>query len=203
MPTQTSDRSYRDMIKREAEKHLLKVSDAPADLVLGKRKGADFLRTVLANTLEMQPAWTPANLKAIETPGQWLNVNGQGGTTDSQKAVHWCGIFATYVLKQTGMAVKWRSGDGIVPSDANSPWVRKRRRWIAGERFADDDFEIGDVAAIPRANHHFVIVDVSNPATLGCVAGNGNYQRIERQTHGRKDINCLYKIVWDPLASRL
>jgi len=199
----TSDPSYRQMIKREAEKHLLKISDAPADLVFGKRKGADFLRKVLAEACETPPSWTPANLQALETPGTWLNVNGQGGTSDSQKAVHWCGIFATYVLKQTGMAVKWRSGLGIVPSDANSTWVRKHRRWMPDERFGDEDFEIGDIAAIPRANHHFVVTDVSNPMTLGCIAGNGNYQRIERQTHNRKDVNCLYKIVWDPLASRL
>ena len=203
MLPQTSDSSYRDMIKREAEKHLLKVSDAKEDLVFGKRKGADFLRTVLTESCEMPPSWTPANRAAVETPGQWLNVNGQGGTSDSNKAIHWCGIFATYVLKQTGMAVKWRSGVGIVPSDTASKWVRKHRRWIANEKSEDGDFQVGDIAAIPKSNHHFIVTDISNPSTLGCVAGNGNYQRIERQTHSRRDVNCLYKIIWDPLASRL
>jgi hypothetical protein len=79
--------------------------------------------------------------------------------------------------------------------------VRKYLRWI--EPFGDDAFEIGDVAAIPKANHHFIVVDVSDATQLGCVAGNGNYQRIERQTHARKSVNCLYKVVFDPLSSRL
>jgi hypothetical protein len=201
MSLRSSDFAYRDMIKREAESHLLKVSDHPSDRVGGKRKGADFLKQVLQDACASPPSWTAANVRALETPGSWLNVNGQGGTTDSQKAVHWCGIFATYVLRRTGMPVKWISGLGIDPSGKDAKFVRKYRRWI--EKFDDDAFEIGDVAAIPRANHHFVVVDVSDPLKLGCVAGNGEYQRIERQTHDRKAVNCLYKIVFDPLGSRL
>lgn len=201
MSLRTSDFSYRDMIRREAESHLLKVSDHPADTPGGKRKGADFLRHVLADACATPPAWTPDNVRALETPGLWLSVNGRGGTSDSTKAVHWCGIFATYVLRRTGMPVQWHSGLGIEPSGKTSKWVRKHRRWI--EKFDDDAFEVGDVAAIPRANHHFVVVDVSDPVSLGCIAGNGGYQRIERQTHRRKEVNCLYKVVFDPLSSRL
>jgi hypothetical protein len=201
MSLRSSDSTFRDLIKREAEKHLLRVSDFPADRVQGKRKGADFLQQVLADACAVPPAWTPANVAALETPGTWLNVNGAGGTTDSQKAIHWCGIFATYVLRRAGVPVKWHSGLVIEPSGPKSVWLRKYRRWI--EKFDDDAFEVGDVAAIPKANHHFVIVDVSNPATLGCVAGNGSYQRIERQTHDRSSVNCLYKVLFDPLGSRL
>ena len=71
------------------------------------------------------------------------------------------------------------------------------------EALAPGTRSVGDVAAIPRANHHFVVVDVGDPVSLGCIAGNGSYQRIERQTHRRKDVNCLYKITFDPLSSRL
>ena len=200
MSLRSSDFSFRDMIKREAEQHILKVSDFPGDRVQGKRKGADFLKQVINDACAVPPSWTPANLSALETPGQWLNVNGRGGTTNSEQAIHWCGIFATYVLRRTGIQVKWHSGLGIEPSGPKSTWVRKYRRWI--EKFDDDAFEVGDVAAIPRANHHFIVVDVSG-TDLGCVAGNGNYQRIERQNHSRKSVNCLYKIVFDPLSSRL
>ena len=200
MSLRSSDFSFRDMIKREAEQHILKVSDFPGDRVQGKRKGADFLKKVINDACAVPPSWTPANLAALETPGQWLNVNGRGGTTNSEQAIHWCGIFATYVLRRTGIQVKWHSGLGIEPSGPKSTWVRKYRRWI--EKFDDDAFEVGDVAAIPRANHHFIVVDVSG-TDLGCVAGNGNYQRIERQNHSRKSVNCLYKIVFDPLSSRL
>lgn len=201
MSLRSSDFAMRDIIKREAEKHILRISDAPGDLVRGKRKGADFLKQILADALAIPPAWSAANLSALETPGMWLNVNGGGGTSDSQKAIHWCGIFATYVLRRSGIPVKWHSGLGIEPSGKTSQWVRKYRRWI--EKFDDDAFEVGDVAAIPRANHHFVVVDVSNAVQLGCVAGNGNYQRIERQYHDRSAVNCLYKVVFDPLSSRL
>lgn len=201
MGIRSSDFLFRDMIKREAESHLLKVSDFPGDRQNGKRKGGDFLRLVLTDALAVPPAWTPKNLSALDTPGMWLNVNGSGGTTDSQKAVHWCGIFATYVLRRSGIPVKWHSGSGIEPSGKTSQWVRKYRRWI--EKFDDDAFEVGDIAAIPRSNHHFVVVDVSSPTQLGCVAGNGSYQRIEHQWHDRKSVNCLYKIAFDPLSSRL
>ena len=201
MSLRSSDFSFRDMIKREAESHLLKVSDYPGDGATAKRKGGDFLKQILNDACAVPPSWTAENLRALETKGMWLNVSGRGGTTDSTKAIHWCGIFATYVLRRAGMPVKWQSGVGIEPSGAESKMVRKYRRWI--EKFDDDAFEVGDVAAIPRANHHFVIVDVSHATQLGTVAGNGNYQRIERQTHERKDVNCLYKIVFDPLSSRL
>lgn len=201
MSFRSSDFAYRDVIKREAESHLNKVSDFPGDRMQGKRKGADFLKQVIQDACAVPPSWTAANIAALETPGQWLNVSGRGGTTDSTKAIHWCGIFATYVLRRSGMAVKWHSGIGIEPSGKDSAWVRKYRRWI--EKFDDNAFEVGDIAAIPSANHHFIVVDVSDPAKLGCVAGNGSYQRIERQTHDRKAVNCLYKVVFDPLSSRL
>ena len=201
MNLSTSHSSYRDMIRREAESHVGKVSDHPADAPDGSRRGADFLRNVLQDACAAPPSWTPENVRALATPGQWLNVNGRGGTSDSAKALHWCGIFATYVLRRVGMPVQWHAGLGIEPSGKGTKWVRKYRRWI--ETFGDGDFQVGDVAAIPRANHHFVVVDVSHPKVLGCVAGNGSYQRIERQTHDRHDINCLYKVVFDPLASRL
>jgi hypothetical protein len=196
MSLTTSTTSFRDKIRVEAEKYILRVSDHPDDRENGKRKGADFLRQVLTDALAMPPVMTPANLRALETPGMWLNVSGNGGTTDSALAVHWCGIFATYVLRRVGAEVKWRAGQGIEPSGKDAKWVRKYRRWI--EKFDNDAFEIGDVAAIPKANHHFIVVDVSDPKKLGTIAGNGNYQRIERQTHERKDINCLYKIVYAP-----
>ena len=47
MSVRTSDATFREMIKREAEQHLLKVSDFPGDRVQGKRKGAAFLKQVI------------------------------------------------------------------------------------------------------------------------------------------------------------
>jgi hypothetical protein len=73
MSVRTSDATFRDMIKREAEQHILKVSDFPGDRVQGKRKGAAFLKQVI-NDARVPPSWTPANLSALETPGQWLNA---------------------------------------------------------------------------------------------------------------------------------
>lgn len=193
----------REMIVSEARKHLLSVSDNPTMLVNGKRRGAALLRRIFDEACEKPPAWSPAALRALETPGQWLHVNGSGGTTNSKVAVHWCGIFATFVLRKTGIPVKWRYSVGIVPSGPQSKFVHKARSWISSEGFDRNSFAPGDVCVIPSSNHHFIVVDAPQGPTLRCIAGNGKYQQIEWQNHRRADVVCHYRIAWDPFASRL
>lgn len=193
----------REMIVSEARKHVLRVSDKPGLAINGKRRGADLLRKIFDEACERPPKWTPTTLQALASPGQWLHVNGSGGTTDSKKAVHWCGIFATFVLRRVGIPVKWRYGVGIIPTGPQSKYVHKARSWIASEGFDRDAFETGDVCVIPSSNHHFIVVDATKSATLRCIAGNGSYQQIEWQNHKRSDVVCHYRIAWDPLASRI
>lgn len=193
----------REMITKEAQKHVLKISDKPALLVNGRRRGADLLRQIFDEACERRRTWTPDTLAALGTPGQWLRTNGRGGTTDSHQAVHWCGIFATFVLRRAGIPVKWRDAVGIVPSDRDSTYVHKKLSWIPSHGYDKNDISPGDVCAIPRANHHFVIIEApAGSAILRCVAGNGSYQQIEWQDHKRDEVNCHYKLVWDPFASR-
>lgn len=194
----------RNSIVEEARRHILTVSDAenlrPEP---GVRRGGDKLKEILSEACEVSPSWTPENLKALRTPGVWLNVNGKGGTSDSQQAVHWCGIFATYVLRKVGLDVKWRSGIGIINRGATK-YLARRNRWEKKDGFNPGSFDTGDVVAIPRANHHFIVVDApADSKTMSCIAGNGALQQIEWQTHARDEVVTHYSIIWDPYASRL
>lgn len=194
----------RNSVVEEAKRHILTVSDA-ASLRPdpNSRRGADKLKEILTEACETVPAWTADNLRALKTPGMWLNVNGKGGTSDSQQAVHWCGIFATYVLRKVGLDVKWRSGIGIINRGATK-FVTKKNRWEKKDGFDPASFDAGDVVAIPRANHHFIIVEAPvDSKALRCIAGNGSLQQIEWQTHAKDEIVTHYSLTWDPYASRV
>ena len=194
---------FRRFIVEEAQRHLLTVSDAPELQVGGKRRGADKLRLIFSEACETPPAWTPQNLRALETPGQWLAKSGNGGTSDSAAAIHWCGIFATFVLRKAGLDVKWRSGEGIV-SRGGTKYLTKKNSWITKDGFDRNSFAPGDVCVIPRANHHFIVIEApAGGDTLRCVAGNGNRQQIEWQNHSRTSVVAHYALTWDPFASRL
>ncbi len=194
----------RNSIVEEAKRHILTVSDAPAlRPEPGTRRGADKLKEIITEACETPPAWTADNLRALRTPGVWLNVNGRGGTSDSLQAVHWCGIFATYVLRKVGLNVKWRSGIGIINIGATK-FVTKKNRGDKKGDFDPASFDAGDVLAIPRANHHFIVVEAApDSKALRCIAGNGSQQQIEWQTHAKDEIVAHYSLSWDPYASRL
>lgn len=197
------DNPLRRYICEEARRHLLTVSDAAEYQVGGRRRGADKLRQILTEACETPPSWTPDNLRALETPGMWLNVNGRGGTTDSNTAIHWCGIFATFVLRRVGLDVKWRAGQGIF-SRGNTRFLTKRNRWARADGFDPRRFAPGDICAIPRANHHFIVMEAPEGGdSLRCIAGNGTRQQIEWQNHSRGAVVTHYALTWDPFASRL
>ncbi|MFN8652106.1 MAG: hypothetical protein U0133_09420 [Gemmatimonadales bacterium] len=193
----------RRYVTEEARRHILTVSDAPEYLVNGKRRGADKLRQIFTEACLVVPEWSKDNLRALETPGNWLNVNGRGGTTDSKVAVHWCGIFATFVLRKVGLNVKWRAGIGI-ENIGSTGFLDRRNRGGKDGRFDPKAFAPGDVCVIPRANHHFIVVDAPEGSdAMRCIAGNGSKQQIEWQTHSRGTVVTHYAIAWDPFASRL
>lgn len=193
----------RGYIVEEAKRHLLTVSDDAARLVKGKRYGADKLRQVFTEACEAPPSWTPQNLAALETPGMWLAKSGRGGTTDSLQAIHWCGIFATFVLRRVGLNVKWRSNVGIVSHGSVQFFVQKNS-FVPKDGFDRAAFAPGDVCVIPKANHHFIVIEAPPGGdTLRCIAGNGNKQQIEWQDHSRQSIVTHYSLAWDPFASRL
>lgn len=197
-----SHNPLRRYIIEEARRHLLSVSDAADLQVNGKRRGADKLRQIFAEACVAPPTWTVDNLRALETPGAWLNVNGRGGTRDSASAIHWCGIFATWVLRKVGLDVKWRAGLGIYNMTMTTV-LERRNRGAKDGRFDPKAFAPGDVCAVPRANHHFIVVEAPDGSdALRCIAGNGSQQQIEWQTHSRGAVVTHYALVWDPFATR-
>ena len=102
-----------------------------------------------------------------------------------------------------GLDVKWRSRDGIVSNRGAVTYLPRKHSWIPKDGFDRQAFEPGDVCVIPRANHHFIVVEAPPGAdTLCCIAGNGNQQQIEWQDHSRQSIVTHYSLVWDPFASR-
>lgn len=194
----------RQSIVEEAKRHILTVSDASEMQLAGKRRGADKLRQIFSEACEIPPAWTSQNLAALETPGMWLAKSGRGGTSDSQAAIHWCGIFATFVLRRVGLGVKWRAGEGIVSGQGSTQYFARKNSWVKKDGFDRNGFLPGDVCVIPKANHHFIVIEAPEGSdTLRCIAGNGNKQQIEWQNHGRGSIVTHYSLVWDPFASRL
>lgn len=194
----------RGYIVEEAQRHILTVSDDPTRLVGGKRYGADKLRQIFTEACESPPSWTRENLAALETPGMWLAKSGRGGTTESEKAIHWCGIFATFVLRRVGLNVKWRSNFGIVSHSSTVEFFARKNSFVPKDGFDRTAFAPGDVCVIPKANHHFIVIEApAGSDTLRCVAGNGNKQQIEWQNHSRQAVVTHYTLVWDPFASRL
>jgi hypothetical protein len=69
-----------------------------------------------------------------------------------KQAKHWCGIFATMVLKRAGVDVKWSLVAGRMNGDKSQIEYLEARNNLAKLR-------PGDVAVIPKANHHFIVID--------------------------------------------
>lgn len=88
---------------------------------------------------------------------------------------HWCGIFATMVLRYAGVDCHWSLDDGHIHSKSKQLdhiWV-----WEHGL----DGIQPGDVAIIEQGQHHFLIVD-----NLWDWNGNPLLVTIEGNTTGEK-----------------
>ncbi len=93
--------------------------------------------------------------------------------------IHWCGIFATALLKRAGLNVFWKSGAGIYGQV-------ERVKYEAGMYL-----EPGDVGAIARKNHHFLILEhVPEYDYLETLDGNQEYQTVKHY-FGRHDPSSL------------
>ena len=87
---------------------------------------------------------------------------------------HWCGIFACHVLREAGLNVRWTLlGGKIVGKSANQV------KYVPGNQ----GLRPGDVAMIPKANHHFIVTGVDYGSnTLWSVDGNTSGQMIRSLT---------------------
>jgi hypothetical protein len=127
---------------------------------------------------------------------------------DSQgrwNGVHWCGIFACWVLKQAGFDVRWASGQKVPTSkagirngilDSDEPTGPTR-----GLVFKDTTMKLqknikpGDVCVIPKNAHHFIILEPPTPqGNLLTLAGNSDWQRVQEETHKLNDVVATYRV---------
>ena len=83
---------------------------------------------------------------------------------------HWCGIFACHILCRAGVDVRWTLlGGKIVGVKANQV------RYVPGSQ----GMQPGDVAMIPKANHHFIITAADYGSnSIDTVDGNTSGQMI-------------------------
>ena len=184
--------ALRQSILEWAKRYVLTVSDDPTLCPDGKRHGWETLKQIFDTACETRPGWSTENLKALQTRGMWLTRSGRGGTKTADEAIHWCGIFATFILIKAGLGVKWRSGKGIISSSAKV--VEQTNSWIKG--FDRKLIQPGDVCAIQKANHHFIVIE-TQPTTdvMRCIAGNGRFQQIEWQTHSKSSVVTHYRLL--------
>lgn len=122
------------------------------------RAGWPFLKSFFDEAVAgwQQTHWNDkATLDGVKIPGKRIPQPGRPG-------VSWCGIFATWVLIQAGMPVKWVLGKGIVPLQI---------------KYARDP-QPGDVAVLTGPEIHHCIVTANDGQTLQTVNGNSDNQSI-------------------------
>ncbi|MGH7461352.1 MAG: hypothetical protein ACREMA_10030 [Longimicrobiales bacterium] len=114
---------------------------------------------------------------------EWSLKNlGTGVMVGGQKK-HWCGVFAAEVLRRAGVDARWTLlGGGIKGSGVSL-------------RSGNQNMLPGDVAMIPKSNHHFIVTDVDYTGNkLWTVEGNTGNQYIREMTR-------QFKYPKDPKAS--
>jgi hypothetical protein len=101
----------------------------------------------------------------------WSLANLSTGVRMGGQVKHWCGVLAAEVLRRSGVDARWTLlGGGITGSGV----TYRPGRW---------GIKRGDVAMIPKANHHFIVVGVDYSGNkLWTVEGNTAGQYIREKT---------------------
>ncbi len=111
----------------------------------------------------------PGYLDGVQIPGKRVPQPGTSG-------IQWCGIFATWVLIQAGMKVRWILGPGLTlkPTYGN-------------------DAHPGDVCLKKGSTrHHFIVITDSDPMLT--VNGNSDFQSILIKPIARSEVLLHYKV---------
>ena len=139
----------------------------------GRKVGADRLKTYYRETV---PGYTPEVYdKGIETPGWW-----PGGSTAHEQvgAWSWCGIFATWAIRQVTGIGGWAGGPLGFSLFIGDPKLAQK----------------GDLLYKKGGLQHRCIVVANDGANVTTVNGNGKAQAIHVQTlpiseyHGFHDV---------------
>jgi len=118
----------------------------------------------------------------------WSLTNLSTGVRVGGQVKHWCGVLAAEILRRSGVDARWTlQGGGIKGGGVR---YRPGRTGIRP----------GDVAMIPKANHHFVVVGVNYSGNkLWTVEGNTAGQYIRERTRQFKypgDPNAASKTIY-------
>lgn len=137
-----------------------KVSDLVTTIEAGRtvRAGWPYLKSFFDEAVAgwQQSNWNDkATLDGVKVPGKRIPQPGRDG-------VSWCGIFATWVLIQAGLPVKWVLGKGIVPLQL---------------KFGRDA-RPGDVVVLSGNEVHHCIPTSIDGQTMQTVNGNSDNQSI-------------------------
>lgn len=169
----------------EARKWIGKVGDHGATK---ERRGWDILQKIFDETMLGGMNWQgpkkkyhseAADADYMVTPMEGLKTPGMRIPQDDEgRGLNWCGIFATWSWRNKGIDVKWKKGTGGGPTLAGAakpiPTSTNFRALMPG-----------DICAIPKGTHHFLIVSVSSDfKSVGSVDGNTLWQEIEEFKEG-------------------
>jgi hypothetical protein len=98
--------------------------------------------------------------------------------------LHWCGIFAAWVLIQAGLKVEWVNASGITEKAPGQ--VKKELGGV--------NIQPGDVCVIAKASHHFLVTGV-NGGSLQTIAGNSLFQEVRAENHSTSEVVATYHIL--------
>jgi hypothetical protein len=119
---------------------------------------------------------------------EWSLKNLSTGVKVGGAVKHWCGVFAAEVLRRAGVDARWTLLGGSIKGTGVK--YRPGRTGI----------QPGDVAMIPKANHHFIVVGVDYGGNrLWTVEGNTAGQYIierQRQFNYPKDPKAADKTIY-------
>ncbi len=126
--------------------------------------------------------WPRGYLEGVKKPGHWLSREGTKSTTNQKKAIHWCGIFATWVLNQASPGrlghVRWfygRINQPPTPGPINpGP---------------------GDILILKGdGSHHCIVTALISENEMETVNGNSDYQSILVKPVRKQDIAAYYSV---------
>lgn len=161
--------------------------------------GVDHLMKMYQETapnvlVSIKAPWPPPVRDAIRkalSQGMWINRAARNlqevGTYDQKKGIHWCGIFATWMLRKSGVMASWTSQGMTAPGV-----LTKTSASLAVRQSISD----GDICVSGSNQHHFIVIGQIGPERLLTVEGNVGKQEVLRREQKRYDpqIHTVYKL---------
>ncbi len=80
---------------------------------------------------------------------------------------HWCGIFATYLMKLAGVNCHWVMGKGI-QDDSNGADLEVILDGVTARK----DIIVGDILVREPNHHHIIALDGPKSGSIRCIEGN-------------------------------